>query len=200
MNRVGTGKDSDETVHCKGEHRVKLLRILLLIASCCTTAAASSLTLEHDTQSLLAIHVRERQAHLKGDANLLVASMADHVTNVEYGKVEIVTREQMRQQFTERFDRVKYSSWEDTAPPKVYVSPDGQMAWMLIEIKARLSDRSGPDAGVERGFISSWIATFEKQPGAWRMVAISSGVEDETAGCPGPRGVRDPGTRDPSSP
>jgi ketosteroid isomerase-like protein len=161
---------------------MKLFRMLLLIATCCATAAASTSSLEHDTQSLLAIHARDRQAHLKGDANLLAAGMADHVINVEYGKVEISTREQMRQQFTQYFDRVKYSSWEDTAPPKVYVSPDGLMAWMVIEIKARLSDRSGPDAGVERGFISSWIATFEKQHGEWRMVGISSGIENKLAG------------------
>jgi ketosteroid isomerase-like protein len=156
--------------------------ILLFMAGCCATVAASSPALEHDTQSLLEIHARARQAHLKGDANLLVASMADHVINVEYGKVEIVTRDQMRQHFTQYFDRVKYSSWENTAPPKVYVSPDAHMAWMAIEIKARLSDRSGPSAGVERGFISSWIATFEKQQREWRMVGISSGVvEDEPA-------------------
>jgi hypothetical protein len=160
---------------------MRVFGILLLIASCCTAVAASSPTLEHDTQSLLAIHARERQAHLKGNANLLVASVADHVINVEYGKVEIVTREQMRQQFSQRFERVKYSSWEDTAPPKVYVSLDEQMAWMVVEIKARLCDRSGPNAGVERGFIGSWIATFEKQQGEWRMVGISSGVEDEPA-------------------
>jgi hypothetical protein len=34
--------------------------------------------------------------HLKGDANLLVASVADHVITVEFGKVEIVTREQVQ--------------------------------------------------------------------------------------------------------
>jgi len=160
---------------------MKSFGILLLIASCCTPAAATSPTLEQDTRSLLAIHARERQAHLKGDANLLVANMADQVINVEYGKIEIITRDQMCQHFMRVFEQVKYSSWEDSAPPKVFVSPDGQMAWMVIEIKASLSDRSGLNAGVERGFISSWIATFEKQQGEWRMVGISSGVEDEPA-------------------
>lgn len=162
----------------KGEHQVKLFRMLLLIATCCTTAAGSTSNLEHDTKSLLAIHARDRQAHLKGDANLLAASMAGHVINLQGGKVENVTRDQIRQRFTQYFGQVKYFSWEDTAPPKVYVSPDGQMAWMVIEIHARLSDRSGPDAGVGRGFISSWIATFQKKQGEWRMVGISSAVED----------------------
>jgi|SRR5208282_132595 len=153
--------------------------MLFLIATCCATAAVSTSNLEQDTQPLLAMHARDRQAHMNGDADLLTAGMADHVINVEYGKVEIVTREQMLQQFTERFHRVKYSSWEDTAPPKVYVSPDEQMAWMVIAIKARLTERSGPNAGVERRFISSWIATFEKQRGEWRMVGVASGVEDK---------------------
>ena len=163
------------------EHQRKSFFVLVLIASWCMTAVSSTLTVEYDTKSLLAIHARERQSHLTGDANLLAASLADEVINVEAGKVQIATREQIRQQFRQLFERVKYSAWEDSAPPKVYVSPDGQMAWTVIEIRARLSDRSGPNAAVERSFISSWIATFEKQEGTWRMVAISSGVKDEPA-------------------
>lgn len=151
---------------------------LFLVVGFWGTAIASTQTLEQDTQSLLAMHARDRQAHITGDADLLAAGMADQVINVEYGKVEVVSREQMRRQFAQYFGRVKYSSWEDTAPPKVFVSHDGRMAWMVIEIKARLSDRSGAEAGVERGFISSWIATFEKQHGEWRGVGISSGVVD----------------------
>lgn len=157
---------------------MKLFRILLLIVGCYMTAAASTSTVERDTQSLLAMHARDRQAHLKGDADLLATGMADPFINVAHGKVETIPREQMRQHFAQYFGQVKYSSWEDSAPPKVFVSPDGQMAWMVIEIKARLSDRSGAQAGIEREFISSWIATFEKQHGEWRGVGISSAVED----------------------
>lgn len=157
---------------------MKLFWVLLLIAGCSVTAVASTNTLEQDTQSLLAMHARDRQAHLKGDADLLAAGMADQVINVAHGKVEIISREQMRRHFAQYFGQVKYASWEDTAPPKVFVSPDGRMAWMVIEIKARLSDRSGAQAGVERGFISSWIATFEKQCEEWRGVGIASAVED----------------------
>ena len=158
------------------ETLLKLPRLIFLLVTCCATAIAATSARESDIQSLLAFHARDRDAHLKGDANLLAAGMAAQVTNARKGKVEIASRDEMRHRFTQYFAQVTYTTWDDTVPPKVHVSADGTMAWMVIEMRARLSDRSGPNAGVERGFVSSWIAIYERQKGEWRMVGISSDV------------------------
>jgi hypothetical protein len=132
----------------------------------------------HDREFLLALHARERQAHLKGAADLLATEMADQVVNVEYGKVEFLTRNEMRRQFAEYFGRVKYASWDDIVEPRVSISPDGHMAWTVIQVKARLSDVSGARAGQSREFTSSWISTYEKRRADWQMVGISSGIAE----------------------
>ena len=152
---------------------------LILILAGLFVGAATASDLEQDRQSLLASHTVERQAHLQGDADLLAGEMADQVVNVEDGKVEVLTREEMRRQFAHYFRQVKYSSWDDSIAPRVNISPDGHMAWIVIEVKARLSDLSGPGAGRQRGFNSSWIATYEKHGVKWQVTGISSGVAED---------------------
>jgi hypothetical protein len=151
--------------------------LLWILGSSFLCAADSDLA--HDRESLLALHARERQAHLKGDADLLASGVADQIVSIEYGKVELLSREELRRQFAQRFAQVKYSSWDNVVEPIVSISPDGHMAWIVIQVKARLSDVSGPRAGQPRGFTSSWISTFEKRGGDWQMVGISSGVVEE---------------------
>jgi hypothetical protein len=139
----------------------------------------SALDTDGDRTFLLRLHARERQAHLQGNANLLATGLADRIVNVENGEVEIRSRQEVRHHFAEYFGRVKYTSWDDVQPPIVRISPDKHMAWMVIQIKAQLADTSGPRAGKPREFISSWISTFEKQDGEWRMIAVSSGLVEK---------------------
>jgi ketosteroid isomerase-like protein len=129
-----------------------------------------------DQQKILALHEQARRAHLQGDAKLLADTVADSLVNVQAGEVETLTRDQLRQQFEERFRKVKYSLWEDVAAPSIHISPDGKMTWAVIQIHAKYRDRNGAALGDEHEFRSSWIATFEKQGDFWRMAAISSGV------------------------
>jgi ketosteroid isomerase-like protein len=148
----------------------------ILAATLSSSAAGSDLGT--DRESLSALHARERQAHLKGDAELLATEMADQVIEVENGKVTVRTREGMRQRFAHYFSQVKYSFWDDVAKPRINISPDRQMAWVVIHVRAGLTDVSGPHAGQPREFQSSWISVYEKQGAKWRMVGISSGVVD----------------------
>jgi hypothetical protein len=130
-----------------------------------------------DLEELLHLHAQTREAHLKGDANLLVAGIGSQLIQVQDGNVETDTREQIREQFSDRFSRVKYLTWDDVTAPQVRVASDGSMAWMVIQIEARYRDRVGATLGQEHQFFSSWIATYEKQKSDWRMVGIASGVK-----------------------
>ena len=151
---------------------ILIVTLVLLANGLCSSAA------DNDRAALLHLHDVARQAHLQGNADLLATALADQVVNVENGRVEVRSRQEMRDGFAEYFGRVKYSAWENVQPPAVNISPDGHMAWMVIQIKARLADTSGPRAGQQREFASSWIATFEKQKAVWKMVGISSGVAE----------------------
>jgi hypothetical protein len=116
-----------------------------------------------DEQQLLNLHAQERDAHLKGDADLLVSEIASEFVSVRDGEVESDSREEVRHQFVERFRRVRYSEWDDVIPPRVQISPDGKMASVVVQIRARYRDWTGLSLGEEHKFLSSWVATYEKQ-------------------------------------
>lgn len=60
-------------------------------------------------------------------------------------------------------------------PPVVAISPDGQMAWMAVEVEAQYTQTAKPAEG-EKTFKSSWIATYQRDKCAWRMTGMASNV------------------------
>jgi len=128
-------------------------------------------------QAILRLHAQARQGHLRGDAELIAAGVADRFINLQNGSLESQTREQLRQKFSTYLGHVKYSEWNDVIQPSVHVSRDGTMAWTAINIKARFIDLTEPSPRQEHEFTSSWIAVYEKQASGWRMVGMSSGCE-----------------------
>jgi len=127
-----------------------------------------------DEAAILAGHEQARHAHLTGNADLLAAGIADRFIEAGRGTVRDKTREQVRKQFAEYFKAAKYAVWRDTLPPKVRISADGKMAWMIVAVHGELTMNGKPQA-----FDSSWIATFEKMKGEWKMVGIASNVKED---------------------
>jgi len=151
--------------------------LVLAVAFCFSLALGTDANLKKDQRAILQLHAREREGHLKGDADLVTSGIGSTLTVVENGQVETKTRKEIRDRFSNYFSTVKYSSWDDAITPAVHVSSDGSMAWAAIQIKARYQDRSGPQVHPRHEFLSSWIATYEKQGSKWYMIAISSGCD-----------------------
>ena len=106
--------------------------------------------------------------------------MAEHIWEASRGGLNRIARRDVRDRFAAYFASVSYSVWDDLQPPHVSVAPDGQSAWMAVEIEARLTSRD--DAGRQRevAFESSWIAVYEKHDERWMLVGISSSVVDRS--------------------
>lgn len=124
---------------------------------------------------LLALHETTRRAHLLGDAALIAATTADRLLLADNGAVRIQSNAEVAQFFTGYFKRVRYRQWRDASPPVVAISPDGQMAWMAVEVEAQYTQPDKPAEG-EKTFRSSWIATYQRDGCAWRMTGMASNV------------------------
>ena len=120
--------------------------LLLLLAS----AGAQT---SKDEAAIIARHEEARKAHLTGNADLLVSGIAENFIEAGRGKVTEKTREQVRQMFTEYFKVAKYSVWRDTFPPKVTISGDGTMAWMIVRTHVRRTEPEGEGGRREREFV-----------------------------------------------
>ena len=101
-------------------------RLLLLTAL--AACAAPRTDVASDRAELLRLHELARTAHLDKRPDLMVASFADTLLDISGGVVSPRTREQNRARFQRYFDRVSFQQWDDIAPPRIRISPDGRMA------------------------------------------------------------------------
>ena len=145
------------------------LLVLLALSGCGDRA-----DVESDRAELLRMHQLGRTAHLEKRADLLVASFADSFVDISHGRVTVRTPSESRVRFQAYFDRVAFQEWEDLAPPMIRISPDGRMAYVVVQKSVRLT---GPDsAGVRQPehTLYAWVELYEKRAGKWTLMAVVS--------------------------
>ena len=110
---------------------------------------------------------------------MLAANMADYVWEASRGRLNRISRAEIRDRFAAYFESVRYAVWQDLQPPHVSVGADGTSAWMAVEIEARMT-AAVEGRKQEVRFESSWISTYEKVDGQWLMAGISSSVVERS--------------------
>ena len=128
-----------------------------------------------DRAALLRLHAEQRTAHLQRRADLLVAGQADTLWNVSGGRVSAGSRDRVRASFQAYFDASTFSAWDDLAPPRIRISADGRMAYVIVEkrVHVTMAPSGGGAAAVER-VRYAWLSVYEKIDGRWQMTAIAS--------------------------
>lgn len=144
-------------------------RLLIFLLAFSTLALAADQSADRD--ALLKLHAQDRDGHLKGYADLIVAPLAPTVLEIVGGHVRSVNREDARRNFADQLKGVKFTAWDDLAEPIIKISSDGQIAWMIVQTKVEEAPADHPDD--KRSFVSSAIQTFEKAPNGWQMTAIA---------------------------
>jgi ketosteroid isomerase-like protein len=127
-----------------------------------------------DHAELLRLHELQRTAHLQRRADLLVAANADSMFSLSRGGVSIARRERSQASFQEYFDAVTFQAWDDIVPPRIRISADGQMAYVVVEKRVHLTPRTSSGAAEAERMRYAWLSVYEKQAGQWRLAAIAS--------------------------
>lgn len=165
------------------------MRRLLPILSCVTLACAPSDVPRPDTTTLsappaagrvadslalLRLHARAREAHLAKRADWLVEGQADSLISVSGGRVSVSPRERVRAGFQPYLDASTFQAWDDVVPPRIRISPDGRMAYVVVEKRVHLTARTPNGATEAERTRFAWLSVYEKQGSEWRMTAIAS--------------------------
>lgn len=157
---------------------LQLFAAMLAPAAAAETGATGAQACPVDAAAaLLARHEQAREAHLEANADLLEAGADEKVAMAGRGNLDIVTKESIGAFLRKYLAEVRYLEWSDMQPPVVTVSPDGQLGWMAVQVKARYVERAKPEAG-EKSFKSSWVATYRRAGCDWKMTGMSSAVVD----------------------
>ena len=153
--------------------QMMILIVLLVFSTVAVAADDGSPDLGAEKAAILKLHMLDREGHLRGDAELIAAPLAPKLDEIVGGHIKTMTRDEAKQQFEQYLKTVKFTKWEDAVDPVIKISPDGQMAWMIVETKAEVAPLDHPDE--KHDFSNSSIQTFEKgQDGSWHMTAIAA--------------------------
>ena len=138
--------------------------------------------IDNDRADILRLYEVTRQGHLEGDAAKLLAQYGDAWVDLRDGGVVDRTIADETARLGDMLAITQYQLWEDVAPPRVDVSPDGSMAWLLGQIRA-LATQSLPD-GSEReiAYRCSWLQVYTRIDGRWAAIVNAPSVIIESRG------------------
>ena len=137
----------------------------------CRTGNDGDLT--RDLEALAQLQQQERRAHLEEQPALIVNMLADTLIQVKNGKVDRFTKDQMTERFIEYFDAVEFIKWEDAQPPLYSVSPDGNMASILIQklVIVATTDNSVSSRDTTR---FAWTELWRKNQERWKLYQVTT--------------------------
>jgi ketosteroid isomerase-like protein len=133
-----------------------------------------------DSLALLRLHARGREAHLAKRADWLVEGQADSLISVSRGGVSITPRARVQANFQPYLDASTFQAWDDIVPPRIRISPDGQMAYVIVQKRVHLTSPDSTGATQAERTRFAWMSVYEKQGGQWRMTAIASTDRPDT--------------------
>ena len=134
-----------------------------------------------DRAELLRLHALQRTAHLEQRADLLVAPHADSVFSISRGVVSVDRPAASRAMFQAYFDRATFQAWDDVVPPVVRVSPDGQMAYVIVRKRVHLTAPDSTGAPRSERTLFAWLEVYDKRGGRWALTAIASTERPDAA-------------------
>jgi hypothetical protein len=148
---------------------LRLLVFLLTLGACSPRP-----DLEADRAALLRMHALAQTAHLDKRPDLLVASFADSFLDISRGAVTVRTPAESRARFQAYFARSTFLEWADLAPPVIRISPEGQMAYVIVQKRVRLSALDSTGKPQPEHTIFAWVELYEKRGGRWTLMAVAS--------------------------
>jgi hypothetical protein len=153
---------------------LRLLLPALLLASSVQNSFGESTAHKNGERELLALHQADRRAHFDRDVQKLLAGLGGELLDVHDGNIHHLSREDVRKQFAEYFQKAHFTGWDDLEPPVVRVSGDGSMGWMIVRVRIRYTEKDDSGKSVVHDQTMAWMSVYEKHHGKWTMTAVTS--------------------------
>ena len=154
-------------------HLCFLLPTLLLYSSIGRGFAESPAQKKAEGE-LLALHQADRRAHFDHDIDGLLRHLGGELLDVRDGKINHLSREDVRKKFVEYFQSAQFTAWDDIEPPIVRVSDDGSMGWMIVRVRITYTEKDSSGKKAVHDDTMAWMSVYEKREGHWTMTAVTS--------------------------
>jgi hypothetical protein len=146
---------------------VPVFAISLLLASCGTTNHAPP---SEARAKLLALHQEVMQAHRESNADLLLRAEAPDSISANRGEITRPTLDERRARFEQYLKATRFTEYVDVVPPDVRVSNDGNLGWVIVQVRAAGVQTAQDGSSKPLAFESAWIELYERRGGSWYRV------------------------------
>jgi len=114
-------------------------------------------------------HATILRAHLEDDLTAWMDLEADDYVEVSRGEIARPSRLEREARRRRWLESTEFSRYEDTIPPTVHVSSDGNTGWLICRVAVEgVHSQDGETAPVEA--VWSWIELYERQGGVLKLV------------------------------
>jgi ketosteroid isomerase-like protein len=124
---------------------------------------------------LRALQREQRRAHVEGDAEAMVAMLADDFVSVADGVVSRPSRPESLARFERYFGLVTFLAWDDLAEPVIEVAADGSLASVLVAKRVHLTYPGEDGTVAEEETHFAWAETWRRAGGGrWELAMVVS--------------------------
>lgn len=134
----------------------------------------STVDLEAERESLMRLQQQQQEAHLTYDAELFVDMFYDPILQLRGGTIYERDRATNLARVQRYFDNVQFQAWEDIEPPRIRISADGSMAYIIVHKRVELTFEDEDGITQREHTIFAWLETWEKIEGIWKLMAAAS--------------------------
>jgi hypothetical protein len=128
--------------------------------------------LDADRAELLRLHDQARTAHLEKRVDLM--GFPDSLLEIARGTVKVRSAADNEARFRAYFDRSTFTEWADLAPPVIRISPDGRMAYVVVQKSVRLTAPDSSGIARPEHTVYAWLEVYEKRSGKWTLAVVVS--------------------------
>ena len=128
---------------------------------------------------ILRLYETTREGHLEGDADKLLAQYGQRWHDLRSGTAVPRTIDEEQQRTTGHLASTRYLAWDDVTPPRIEVSADGTMAWLLGEVHARAIQSQPDGSNREIAYRCAWLQVYVRHDGRWAAIINAPSVEVE---------------------
>ncbi len=135
---------------------------------------------ERERAAILRLYETTRRGHREGDAAKLLAQYAPRWDDLRDGTVVVRTIDEELRRIADHLVGTHYVAWNDVNPPRVEVSPDGTMAWLLGEVRARSIQKQPDGSEREIAYRCAWLQVYARRDGRWAAIVNAPSVQIES--------------------
>lgn len=148
----------------------KLISLLLL----CLFMACDSFDHAEATKNILELHDAQRDYHFNANAEAFARQLAPNFISVNRGEVTQPTFEENFNRFSAYFNAVKFLKWDDVEAPIVRFSPDGSLAYTVVQkdVEAEYPNEEGNPMIGQTDF--AWVTIYRKINQEWKVECVAS--------------------------